>query len=254
MSVARARALDKRYYGVVEALVETVESDPEGEGRIKIRFPWFDDGTVSEWCRVRQLYAGDQYGAFFLPEVGTEVLVAFIHGDMRKPVILGGLYNGLDKPPTTRTRQDDHKLLRTKYGHQLDLDDSPGHQAIELKTKTGHRLKLADQDDRVTLETSSGLKAEFDQQANTMAITTPGGDKVEIDGNAKRVTVSSMTVVLEGASVKLGGDGAAQSVVLGDLFLGLFNAHFHGSAVGPTTPPTVPLVGPTVLSLITKTS
>jgi uncharacterized protein involved in type VI secretion and phage assembly len=254
MNVARARALDKRYYGVVEALVEEVENDPEGEGRVKIRFPWFDDGTVTEWCRVRQLYAGNGYGAFFLPEKGTEVLVAFIHGDMRKPIVLGGLYNGQDKPVTPRTAQEDHKLIVTRYGHRFDLDDSDGKQRIDLETKKGHRLELSDQNDVVTLTTQGGLKAELDDTANTVRITTPGGDKLEIDGNGKKVTVSSMTVVLDGTTVKLGGDSASQSLVLGDIFLNLFNAHFHGSAVGPTTPPTVPLVGPAVLSLVAKTS
>jgi uncharacterized protein involved in type VI secretion and phage assembly len=255
MSVARARALDKRYYGVVEALVEQVEDDPEGEGRVKIKFPWFDDSTVTEWCRVRQLYAGNDYGAFYLPEKGTEVLVSFIHGDMRKPIILGGLYNGKDKPPTKRTKQDDHKLIKTKYGHQIDLNDSSGKEFIGVKTKKGHELKLSDENERITLTTSSGIKAEFDQNAQTVTITTAGGDKVLIDGQSKKISISSMTVVVDGqTSVKLGGEGASQSVVLGDMFLQLFNAHVHGSAVGPTTPPAVPIPGPAVLSLITKTS
>jgi uncharacterized protein involved in type VI secretion and phage assembly len=253
MTVARARTLDKRYYGVVEALVEKVEDDPEGEGRVKMKFPWFDDGTVTEWCRVRQLYAGNGYGAFFLPEEKTEVLVAFVHGDMRKPVILGGLYNGQDKPVTSRTKDDDHKLIVTKYGHRLDLDDSPKHPAITLQTKHGHQLEVSDEKDLVTLSTHDGTKAVFDEAKKTITITTRGGDKVEIDGNSKKVTVSSATVVLEGTSVKLGGEGASQSVLLGDIFLSLFNAHFHGSAVGPTTPPTVPLT-PAVLSQIVKTS
>src|SRR5262249_21351820 len=112
--IARARSLDKRYFGVVEATVEQVENDPDGEGKVKLKFPFFDDNTVSDWVRVRQLYAGSGYGAFFLPEKGTEVLVAFVHGDMRRPVVLGGLYNGKDKPPTKRTKQDDHKLIRTR--------------------------------------------------------------------------------------------------------------------------------------------
>jgi phage baseplate assembly protein V len=255
MSGATAKALDKRYYGVVEALVEEVEGDPEGEGRVKIKFPWFDEDTVTEWCRVRQLYAGNGYGAFFLPEKGNEVLVSFIHGDMRKPIILGGLYNGQDKPPTKRTKQDDHKLLQTKYGHQIDLNDSDGKQHIDVKTKKGHELKLSDEKDVVTLTTSNGMKAELDQTANTINITTAGGDKVQIDGNGGKVTVSSKTVVIEGNSVKLGGEGAAQSVLLGDIFVNLFNSHFHGTSIaGPTTPPTVPLISSAVLSMTTKTS
>ena len=97
--VARSTSTDKRYYGVCEGIVVDNE-DPEQQGRIKVKLPWFDDETVTEWCRVRQAYAGNGYGMFFIPEVDDEVLVAFIHGDLRLPVILGGLYNGIDKPAT----------------------------------------------------------------------------------------------------------------------------------------------------------
>jgi hypothetical protein len=108
----------------------------------------------------------------------------------------------------------------------------------------------------VTLTTKSGLKATFDQNANRVTITTPGGDKVVIDGNSKKVTVSSMTVVLSGSSVKLGGEGAAQSVMLGDLFLSLFNAHVHTCTApgAPSTPPVPPIPPIAVLSQIVKTT
>ena len=99
--VPRSLSTDQRYYGVYEALVSDV-NDPANEGRVKIKMPWFDEQMETEWCRVRQFYAGNGYGAFFVPEVGDEVLIAFIQGDMRQPIILGGLYNGNDKPPSHR--------------------------------------------------------------------------------------------------------------------------------------------------------
>src|SRR5262245_64193000 len=91
----RSRSTDQRYYGVAAARVTYVNYTQE-LGRVKLKFPWFDQNMETEWCRVRQFYAGNQYGAFFIPEVGDEVLVSFIHGDMRLPIILGGLYNGKD--------------------------------------------------------------------------------------------------------------------------------------------------------------
>ncbi|HEU5130898.1 MAG TPA: phage baseplate assembly protein V, partial [Pyrinomonadaceae bacterium] len=108
MSTSRSRTTDKRYFGVYEALVTAVE-DTAKEGRVQVKFPWFDDKLATEWCRVRQSYAGNDYGSFFIPEVGDEVLVAFVQGDMRFPIILGGLYNGQDKPPTSRSQQQDQK-------------------------------------------------------------------------------------------------------------------------------------------------
>ena len=74
MKSSHPRAFDRRFYGVVEGIVEEIV-DPDKEGRVKVKFPWYDDDTVTEWCRVRQLYAGPGYGTFFVPEKGDEVLV-----------------------------------------------------------------------------------------------------------------------------------------------------------------------------------
>lgn len=138
-TVPRARSTDRRYFGVVEAIVE--ENEGDDEGRIKVRFPWFDGGaTVTDWCRVSQLYAGGGYGSVFVPEKGDEVLVAFIHGDMRFPIVLGGLYNGVDKPPTARTDGRDQKIIRTKAGHEVLLDD--GAKEIKITTAEGGNVTV----------------------------------------------------------------------------------------------------------------
>jgi phage baseplate assembly protein V len=138
-TMPRARSTDKRYFGVVEAIV--VENDGDDEGRIKVQFPWFDGGaTVTDWCRVSQLYAGGGYGSVFVPEKGDEVLVAFIHGDMRFPIVLGGLYNGVDKPPTARTDGRDQKIIRTKAGHEVLLDD--GAKEIRITTAEGGNVTV----------------------------------------------------------------------------------------------------------------
>ena len=136
--VPRSLSTDQRYYGVYEALVSDV-NDPANEGRVKIKMPWFDEQMETEWCRVRQFYAGNGYGAFFVPEVGDEVLIAFIQGDMRQPIILGGLYNGNDKPiyPVgEKTRLGFRSRSVTKGGtadfNEFTFDDKKGHEKLFL--------------------------------------------------------------------------------------------------------------------------
>ena len=85
------------------------------DGKVRVTYPWLDGSAasgkpqmVSEWSRVAQFFAGPDHGAFFMPLKGSEVLLAFIHGDMRRPVIIGGLSNGIDHrraraPISTRT-------------------------------------------------------------------------------------------------------------------------------------------------------
>src|SRR5215210_6413720 len=151
----RSRADDQRYYGLAEGIV-TNSDDPEKEGRVKVKLPWFDEQMESEWCRVRQFYAGNGYGAFFVPEVGDEVLVAFIHGDLRLPIILGGLYNGKDKPPTARSDTKDQKMIRTRGRHEFLMDDTPGDERVRLKTKDGHTADMSDVDKKVSVKTKGG--------------------------------------------------------------------------------------------------
>jgi uncharacterized protein involved in type VI secretion and phage assembly len=225
----RARKLDKRFFGVVSALVVDVV-DPAKQGRVKIRFPWFDDDMVTAFCRVRQLYAGKGYGTFFIPEVNDEVLVAFIHGDMRYPIILGGLYNGKDKPPTDRQKDKDQKLIRTKAGHQLLFDDSSKERRVKITTAGGHELDLDDSSGTVTLKTSGGQTITLEGSSSTITI------------KATNVALQATTVALQSGQVEL-CDGATEPVILGSTFASYFAGHVHTSAVSgsPTSPPTLPM-------------
>lgn len=205
-TVPRARSTDRRYYGVVEAIV--VENDGDDEGRVKVKFPWFDGGaTVTEWCRVSQLYAGGGYGSVFVPEKDDEVLVAFVHGDMRFPVVLGGMYNGVDKPPTARTDGRDQKMIRTKAGHEVLLDD--GKKEIRITTAEG----------------------------GNVTVTATG----EIKLVAKKVTI-------EADSIDLGGGATQKAVLGDALKTAFdTHTHTATGPTAPTTPPVLPLP-PTVLS------
>src|SRR5207253_11377682 len=138
--------------------------DPEKEGRVKVQFPWFGEDMGTEYGRACQLYAGNGYGALFVPEIGDEVLVAYIHGDMRMPVILGGLYNGKDKPPSYRQKTKDQKLIRTKAGHEVVFDDHD--KKVTLKSAAGLTLELDDNEKKVTVKTASGQSVVLDASSS----------------------------------------------------------------------------------------
>ena len=254
-AVSRTRSTDKRFYGMVQGIVTEVNDEKGKEGRVKVQFPWFDDQMETEWCRVLQFYAGNGYGSFFIPEVGDEVGVVFIHGDMRLPVIIGGLFNGKDKPPSHRAKDLDQKMIRTKGKHELLFDDTPGKKRVRIKTEGGHTADLSDVDKKMSLQSAGGQSVVVDDSAKTITLET-NGKKVKIEASGT-ITVSGTTIVLDGSSIKLGGTGASQSLVLGDLFMAMFNTHVHnctglGAPTGPPIPPNNML--PTHLSQISKTS
>jgi uncharacterized protein involved in type VI secretion and phage assembly len=249
-ALAQSRSTELRYYGVYEALVSDV-NDPGKEGRVKIKMPWFDGEMETEWCRVRQFYAGNGYGAFYLPERGDEVLIAFIQGDMRFPIILGGLYNGVDKPPSHRDAQTDQKLLRTKAGHEFVLDDSPGKERVRITTKSGHKFDLSDADKKVIVKTKGGNSITLEDAGGKITIETKGGQSIAMTPG--KITLSAASIELSGSSVSLGASPIAK-LVLGEQLMALFNLHTHiCAAPGYPSAPPLPLMSSAQLSTVAKT-
>jgi uncharacterized protein involved in type VI secretion and phage assembly len=208
---ARSRTADQRYFGVYEAIVTEV-NDPSKEGRAQVKFPWFDEQMTTEWCRVRQFYAGNDYGAFFVPEVGDEVLVAFIQGDMHFPVVLGGLYNGKDKPPTARSADKDQKLIRTKGKHELLFDDSKNQERVRIKTKGGHEITLDDisgSEKIAIVDSKSKNKIVIDTAANSITVESSGGklvlkaSEVEISADSTLKIEAGGQLTIKGATVNI---------------------------------------------------
>ncbi|HJZ79630.1 MAG TPA: phage baseplate assembly protein V [Pyrinomonadaceae bacterium] len=237
---------------MAEGIVTSVNDDGQ-EGRIKLKLPWFNEEFESEWSRVSQFYAGNGYGAFFVPEVGDEVLVAFVHGDLRFPVIIGGLYNGKDKPPSFRADNKDQKMIRTRGQHEILMDDTNGEQRVRIKTKDGNEADLNDKDKKITVNIPTGQSIEIDGQGNKITIKTAAGQSISLDGNSNTITLTGpMTINLEATSIALGGSAATQHLILGELFMALFNAHVHTPGIPTTTPPVTPMT-PAMLSQVSKT-
>ena len=112
--------------------------DPDGLGRVKIKLPWASDEEIGHWARVAAPMAGDGRGMFFLPEEKDEVLVAFEQGDITRPYVLGALWSGDDKPPESNSDgQNNLRLIKSRSGHLIRLDDSPGAEKIEIIDKSG---------------------------------------------------------------------------------------------------------------------
>ncbi|MEG4173918.1 MULTISPECIES: phage baseplate assembly protein V [unclassified Microcoleus] len=133
-----------RFYGVTVGIV-TNNKDEEGLGRVKVKFPWLSETDESYWARVLTPMAGKQRGLYFLPEVDDEVLVAFDRGDISSPYILGGLWNGQDKPPESNTDgKNNLRVIKSRSGHQIILDDTENAEKITIRDGTGKNQIVID--------------------------------------------------------------------------------------------------------------
>jgi type VI secretion system secreted protein VgrG len=94
----------------IRGLQSAVIVGPRGEeihtdehARVRVQFQWDRRGEYNDksscWVRVAQTWAGNGWGAQFIPRIGQEVVVAFLEGDPDQPIVVGSVYNGLQKPP-----------------------------------------------------------------------------------------------------------------------------------------------------------
>lgn len=162
--------------GVVTGTVLDV-NDPASEGRVLIAFPWLPGENTSYWAPVATLMSGGRRGSWFMPEPNDEVLVAFDHGNIDQPFVIGYLWNGAQTPP------DDggHAVRRVKTvsGHVLEFHDEDAGHKILIKTAAGQHIELNDTSHSVTIETSGGERVRL--SPGRVLARTAGGQAIELD-------------------------------------------------------------------------
>ncbi|MEO8938422.1 MAG: phage baseplate assembly protein V [Burkholderiaceae bacterium] len=162
----------ERFFGVVVGIV-TNNQDPDGMHRVKVRFPWLSDGAQDEsyWARVATPMAGNDRGAYFLPEVDDEVLVAFDHGAVDHPYVIGSLWNGKDAPPESNGDGDNnHRGFKSRSGHIVRLNDQRGSETIEIIDKTGNnRIVISSSENKIVIQADGDIEIKSTRGKLTMS-------------------------------------------------------------------------------------
>ncbi|NER93778.1 MAG: phage tail protein [Symploca sp. SIO1B1] len=177
---------NNRFYGVTVGVI-TNNKDPEGLGRVKVKFPWLSDKDESHWARIATLMAGGKRGVYFLPEVDDEVLVAFEHGDIAFPYVLGALWNGKDQPPeTNQDGKNNRRLIQSRSGHKIILDDTQGKEKIIIEDQTGkNKITIDSQNKAIAIEAEQDLTITAKGKINITSF-----DK-DIDINCKNLSITT---------------------------------------------------------------
>lgn len=182
------------FYGVYCALVVDVV-DPDGQGRIRIRLPWSPDSNQASyeaWARFATMMGGNDRGSWFLPDPDDEVLVAFEGGDPRRPYIVGALWNGQDAPPQSMDSagNNDIKMLRSRRGITITLDDSQGQETLVLETPGGQKITMTDGGRSVEAVDSNGNSVKLEGSG----ITVNASAKVSIKASFIEMEAGMVTV------------------------------------------------------------
>lgn len=166
--------------------IVTDNEDPEGMGRVKVKFPTLTEDHTSNWARVVSMGAANSRGFDCLPEIDDEVLVAFEHGDIHRPYVLGGVWNGQDAPPNSVEDNVSSGLVRlrtfkTRIGHQIqfiDEDKGGSKTGVHILTKGGHELYLNDSDGSISFVSTGNMTIKASQN-----ITIDAGKDLNISAS-----------------------------------------------------------------------
>jgi uncharacterized protein involved in type VI secretion and phage assembly len=193
--------------GVVAAMVTNVK-DPEDLGRVKVKYPWLGRSPQgadieSDWVRIAAPMAGAERGFMLLPEVNDEVLVAFEHGDIHRPYLVGALWGSTDKPPKKNSEavgsdgKVNQRVLKTRAGHLIILDDKQGEEQISVTSKSGHTVILDDKSgsENITVKDKTGNnKMVIDSTKNSLTINVNGDFVVDAKGKITLQSAQDMTL------------------------------------------------------------
>ncbi len=181
-------------------IVLKTDADPDGEFRVQVKLPLLQAGTLGLWARLGSFYASSGFGAEFYPEVGDEVVVAFMNGDPRFPVIVGSLYSKKNAPPVTPDAKNNQKAIVTRSKLRIDFFEED--QAVEISTPGKQSVRLDDKAQKVVIKDSNG---------NTVTMAAGG---ISID-SATKISMTAKTDISLNAQGKLSLSGTAGVAIAG---------------------------------------
>jgi uncharacterized protein involved in type VI secretion and phage assembly len=240
--IAPAGQNGSKAQGAWLGLVTNLKDDEE-LGRVKVKFPWLGDEIESWWVPVVSIGAGPERGLQWMPEVDDTVVVMFEHGDIHRPLLVGGVWNNKDKPvyPNSECAGDgkvNKRVLKSRSGHIIELDDTDGEEKIIIRDMTEKQELVIDSkkntfaitaDGDVTIDSKNGKvtvnsKSDLTIEAKgNLTIKSTGNLKLDSGGNldvkaAANATVKGVQTTVEGsgkaevkgATVSVNGSGMAE--------------------------------------------
>lgn len=215
-----------RYGGVVVGVVTNnrpaANMEARHGGQVKVKFPWLSDEQDSQWARIASPMAGADRGFYFLPEVNDEVLVAFEHGDINRPYVVGSLWNGKDRPPRSvpevvasdgRVQQ---RIIKSRTGHTIILDDSDDKPGITIVDQTErNRISLDSKHNRMVIAVEGDLdivaKGAVTLKGKSLNLEATNGEAA-LKGRDAILEARGGTVTAKGTNANLEATGGRASV------------------------------------------
>lgn len=222
--------------GLLNGTVKQIFDDPDSQYRILVDVPVFDTNGSGIWARLSNFYSTSGAGAFFLPEVGDEVILGFLNEDPRFPVILGSMYSSSKIKPFAGIEPNERnsiKAIVSKSGISVAFDDE--NKIWTVATPNKNTIIISDKDKQITIKdenqnsiimSSSGIDMSSAKSINISAqerVTINGSQGITIESNGGDVETKGLNIK-ESAAMQYSAQGGQMAQVSGGMELTLKGA------------------------------
>lgn len=214
-------------HGLQVGVVLKLDGDPSGEPRVQVGVPVLQARTEGIWARLMQFHGSNGFGAFFLPEVGDEVVLGYFADDPSHPVVLGSLYSSKRATPYALEAKNDIKAIVTRCKSRIEFQETD--KIITVTTPGKNKIVLSDKDKSIVLEDQNGNKVEL--APGGITLDSPQDILINAKGTITLKAVRDITVSSV-ADVKTDGLNVSNAAKVG--FKASGNASAELSAAGQT--------------------
>ncbi len=152
--------------GLHVGVVMKLDEDPNKQYRVQVSIPEMSATTDGFWARLTNFYSSNGVGAFFLPEIGDEVVLGFFNDDPSHPVILGSLYSSKNKPAYTPEAANNTKALVTRSNMKVEFDEEK--KIITITTPAANKIVISDDGKSILLQDQNSNKVTLDSAGITL--------------------------------------------------------------------------------------
>lgn len=187
-----ASGLNTSVQGFHYGIVKKIDSDPENQFRVLVTLPLMENSEVGKWSRLANFYSSEGFGAFFMPEIGDEVIVGFVNDNPDFPVILGSLYSSGRTPLGTYNpdEKNTYKAIVTKSQLKIEFEDEK--KIITIITPNENKICFDDEEGTITIEDENENSAVFSKDG--IAFKSPKDITLNADGNIEINTTGNLTM------------------------------------------------------------
>lgn len=214
--------------GLQVGVVTKLNEDPEGENRVQVSVPVTQATQDTVWARLATFHGSSSFGAFFIPEIGDEVVLGYLNDDPSHPVILGSLYSSKHAPPYTLTAENNIKAIVTRCKAKIEFDDDK--KIITIQTPANNKVVLSDDGKSILMQDQNNNKVEL--SASGIVLDSPKDIKMTAKGGITIDAVNAISITSK-ADVKSSGLNVNCDAQIGFAAKGAATAEL--SASGQTT-------------------